>query len=147
MPSTILLALVLSGIHMFEFFFFILCGFSVAGEAPQTAGPVILVSLIRLAIEVSLFNGLLKRRSAARVASILLSALGLGAHLLMVIAMSWICVFGGSLPDVPSDQLRVLSGLLVCCGGLGMALRCGDIAALAPASAGEWCSEEPPGNG
>lgn len=142
MPSTILLALVLSGVHMFEDLFLILSGFSIAGDAPQTAGPVILAGLVRLGIEVGIFNGLVKRRASSRVASIVVSAAGLGAQLLLVITMVWIALFGGTLPGVSADDLRLLSGVLLCCGGFGMVLRCGDIAALVPASAAEWCSEE-----
>lgn len=132
MPSTIRLALVFGAIHMVEDLFLILSGFSVAGDAPQTAGPIILAGLVRLGIELSLFTGLLRRRSVARLAFIVLTALGLGVQVLVLLTMSSLALSGQMFP-------RILAGAMACCGGIGILLRIGGIAALLPSSAAQWC--------
>ena len=144
MPSTIVLALVFGAIHMTEDLFLILSGFSVAGDAPQVAGPVILAGLIRLAIELNLFTGLLRRSSVARLAWLTLTSLGLGVQVLALLWGSWITFSGQPLPDNAPEELRVLAGALACCGGIGILLRLGGIASLLPQSAARWC-DVPPG--
>ena len=146
MPSTIVLALVFGAIHMVEDLFFILSGFSVAGDAPQTAGPIILAGLIRLGIELSLFTGLSRRSSVARLAWITLTSLGLGVQVLVLLTMSWVALSGQQLPDIAPDELRMLASTMACCGGIGILLRLGGIASLLPESAARWCdvSSSPP---
>ena len=139
MPSTIRLALVFGAIHMVEDLFFVLSGFSVAADAPQTAGPVILAGLVRLGIELTLFTGLLRRSASARIASLVLTSLGLGVQVLALLTVSWLAISGRTLPDIDPEELRILASLMACCGGIGILLRIGGIATLVPGSAAQWC--------
>lgn len=139
MPSTILLAVVLSGIHLLEDLFLIVVGLSLGREAIGTAAVVLLAAGTRLGVEIYVLSGLFQRRRIARLLFLVLSAVGLGSQIWLAVSMAVLSGKTIESPQIDSETLQTMAGLLFCWGTVGSLLRILDIAAIAPRSAGEWC--------
>lgn len=139
MPSTILLAIVLSGLHLLEDLFLIVVGLSLGSEAAGTAAVVLLAAGTRLGVEIYVLSGLFQRRRTARLLFLVLSAVGLGSQIWLAVSMAVLSGRTIESPQIDSETLQTMAGLLFCWGTFGSLLRILDIAAIAPRSAGEWC--------
>lgn len=139
MPSTILLAIVLSGIHLLEDLFLIVVGLSLGSEAAGTAAVVLLAAGTRLGVEIYVLSGLFQRRRIARLLFLVLSAVGLGSQIWLAVSMAVLSGRTIESPQIDSETLQTMAGLLFCWGTVGSLLRILDIAAITPRSAGEWC--------